>query len=237
MIWLVRRGPREAHHLAPFHPVIVCAKSRIARSEAGWTGDAAWVWSHERPSRIGGWLLERWNGFNVDYGHVVRPCRMPDGTDGAFVHEHTRREPWSILAGAVWWDDRRMPKWLAEGGAIYPPDRFTQQRVLDAIADDGASGFGRERPAHWPAPEPLQTWEIAGEPRIPNGASVAYTTGIGCYAQPAMGVVEALTATVELPNGRYQDEYLIRQSDGTTTRRWRHIIEKQNPDLVRDGAA
>ena len=148
-IYLIKRGPRPEHHKAPFHPVIICGKRRVAHWEAGWSGDAAWVWSHERSVRGGGWLLERWNGFNVDYGHVVRGLTLPDGTLAAFVHEHTNREPWPLISGAVWWDDKRMPAWLAEMGAVYPPDEFTQQRILDSIADDGASGWGREVPSHW----------------------------------------------------------------------------------------
>jgi hypothetical protein len=149
-VYLIKRGPKPSYHRAPFHPVIICAKRAVAKWEAGCTSDAAWVWSHERGARVGGWLLERWNGFDVDYGSVVHGIVMPDGTKAAFVHEHTGREPWPLLAGAVWWDNKRMPRWLRTAGAIYPPDEFTQQTILDTIANDGMSGFGRERPAHFP---------------------------------------------------------------------------------------
>ena len=42
-VYLIKRGPRPEHHRAPFHPVIVCGKRRVAKWQAGWTGDAAWV--------------------------------------------------------------------------------------------------------------------------------------------------------------------------------------------------
>jgi hypothetical protein len=235
-LYLIKRGPRPEHFRAPFHPVILCAKRAVAKWEAGWSGDASWVWSHERGTRAGGWLLERWNGFDIDYGHVVRGLTLPDGTEAAFVHEHTEREPWPLLRGAVWWHDKPMPAWLLDAGVTYPPDGFSQQRILDLIADDGASGFGRERPANWPVPAALKTWEVEDEARIPNGVRVEFTEGIGGDAKPADGVVAALTAKLELPNGRYMDEYTIRRADGSTTVRYRSFLEQQNPHAPRAGA-
>lgn len=152
-VYLIKRGPRPDYHKAPFHPVIVCGKRPVAKWQAGNTGDAAWVWSHERAYRGGGWLLERWNGFDVDYGHVVHSMTMPDGTESAFVHEHTGREPWPLLAGAVWWDNKPIPKWLAEAGVVYATDDFTQSVIVNDVANDG-SFFPRPRPAFWPSPTP-----------------------------------------------------------------------------------
>ena len=43
-LYLIKRGPRPEHHKAPYHPVILCDRKRIAKWEAGWTGDRAWVW-------------------------------------------------------------------------------------------------------------------------------------------------------------------------------------------------
>jgi hypothetical protein len=235
-VYLIKRGPREPHHRAPFHPVIICAKRGVAKWEAGWTGAAAWVWSHERGLRVGGWLLERWNGFDVDYGHVVRGVTMPDGTDAAFVHEHTGREPWPLLAGAVWWDDKSMPRWIADAGVVYAPDAFSQEAILRDISNDrqdrNASTMGVERPAFWPAPAPKQTWEVTGEARIPNGARVRFTEGIGCYSRPDTGEVIGLTATLELPNGRYDDLYRIRADDGREVQRSRGLVEQDNPSEV-----
>jgi hypothetical protein len=149
-VYLIKRGPRPEYHRAPFHPVIICGKRKVAKVEAGWTGDAAYVWEHERNWHGGGWLLARWKGFDVDYGHVVRACTMPDGSSAAFQHEMDA-EPWTLLNGAVWWDDKKMPEWLAKAGVVYPSDDFSQQSILDLIADDGAMGCRRNRPSHWPS--------------------------------------------------------------------------------------
>lgn len=161
-VYLVKRGPRPPYHRAPFHPVIICGKVKVAKWEAGSSRSASSVWEHERPHRGGGWLFARWKGFDIDYGGVVSSLTLPDGDEAAFVHEHTGREPWTLLAGAVWWDDKKIPAWLADAGVVYPPDSFTQQRILDDIASDGCSGFGRARPAHWP--EPIEV-ELEPTPR------------------------------------------------------------------------
>jgi hypothetical protein len=232
-VLLIKRGPAPTYHRAPYHRVIVCAKRHVGRWEAGWSGDSAWVWSHERGTRAGGWLIERWNGFDIDYGHVVRGFTLPDGTDAAFVHEHTGREPWTLLAGAVWWDDRKMPAWLLDAGVIYPPDAFSQQGILLAIGD---GNIRSEAPSHWPAAAPLQQWEVADESRIPNGTTVQFVEGIGCYEKPAVGIVTALTATVELPNGRYEDAYSLLRPDGTSTQRGRAYLERLNPRPRSSGA-
>lgn len=230
-VYLIKRGPKPGFHRAPYHPVIICAKKPVAKWEAGWTGDAAWLWSHERGVRGGGWLLERWNGFDVDYGHVVRGVAMPDGTPAAFVHESTGREPWTLLEGAVWWDDKKMPGWMEAAGVIYPPDNFTRQRVLDTTAGDGSSGFSREWPDFWPEPHPVVTVEVEGEPRIPNGETVSVTVGIGYDEHPTTGTVLALTRTTEWVNGGFET-YSLRLEDGSETARYRDLLERANPDKV-----
>lgn len=160
MIYLIKRGPKPEYHRAPFHPVIVCDNKRIAKWEAGWTGDRAWVWENHNPPH-GGLLIVKWEGLDVDYGHMVRACTLPDGRHTAFYHEHDHTEVWELYRGAVWWSHRVIPAWLAERGVVYPPDGFTQQRILDDVANDGSSGWLRPRPAHWP--EPTEAAEGKGE--------------------------------------------------------------------------
>lgn len=170
-MYLIKRGPRPDYHKAPFHPVIICAKKRVAKREAGSSSDRAWVWERFSTDVENGegFLLARWCGLDIDYGHVVHGFDLPDGTPAAFHHQHRSlgydrpgevgakflgysaepQEPWTLIRGAVWWDDKLMPPVLAKAGVVYPPDDFTQQVILDAIADDGCSGFGREIPKHW----------------------------------------------------------------------------------------
>jgi hypothetical protein len=101
-------------------------------------------------SLVAGWLLERWNGLDLDYGHLVREVGpLPDGSHTAFFHDRDS-EPWTLLRGAVWWDDRVLPKYLEKAGVVYSPDDFTRNVILDAVEDDGVSGFGREWPSYWP---------------------------------------------------------------------------------------
>lgn len=69
-----------------------------------------------------------------------------------------------------------MPQWLAELGVMYPSDDFTQQKILDTVAEIAdsrrfreqmreaepgtivmgfsVSGVRREIPSHWPQPSP-----------------------------------------------------------------------------------
>lgn len=150
-MYLIKRGPRPSYHVAPFHPVIICAKKRIAKVQAGCTGDKAWVWTRDTCCDDGlGFLLARWRGLDIDYGNVVHNVGpLPDGTHTGFFHER-KLEPWSLLFGAVWWDDKPLPEALAEWGVIYPPDEHSRQSILDHIANDGCSGFGRPEPSYWP---------------------------------------------------------------------------------------
>lgn len=151
-LYLIKRGPRPEYHRAPFHPVIICDRKRIAEWEAGNTGNAAWVWEKMSWSDDGwGWLLCRWNGFDVNYGHVAHSITMPDGTVAGLWRDYeSDYSVKDLIAGATWWSEKPMPEWLAKRGVKYPEDEFTQQSILDTAANDGASGFGRVPPKWWP---------------------------------------------------------------------------------------
>jgi hypothetical protein len=153
-LYLIRRQERPEYHKAPYHRVIICTQKRLAQWEIGTTDDHAWAWERlSSGTSGGGWLLVVWNGFPVDYGHVVHGMTMPDGAHAAFWRDY---EDWpegvrDLLPGAVWWSHRKMPAWLAERGVIYPPDQFTRQDILDHVADDGFSGStNRPEPDFWP---------------------------------------------------------------------------------------
>lgn len=150
-LYLIKRGPRPEHHNAPYHAVIICDRKRMAEGEAGDTGDGATVWKKEgwKDNRQG-WLLVRWRGFVIDFGHVVHSIPLPDGTRAGFWRDYEDElSVKDLLPGAIWWSDKPMPQWLEERGVIYPPDQFTQQSILDDLAQDGVSGFGRKIPAYW----------------------------------------------------------------------------------------
>lgn len=151
-LYLIKRGPKPDYHKAPFHPVIICAEKRLAKWEAGSTGDGAWVWEKESwTENHQGWLLCRWNGFDIDFGHVVHSIAMPDGTKAGFWRDYDNElSVKDLFPSAVWWSKRRMPEWLQGRGVVYAPDSFTQQHILDHTADDGSSGFGRALPSYWP---------------------------------------------------------------------------------------
>jgi len=148
-LYLIKRGPRPSYHKAMFHPVIICSRKHVAEWEVGATDARSWMWVRETSADDGaGFLIVRWNGLDIDYGHIVREVGpMPDGTLTAFFHPHeSKKEPWSLIKGAIWWDDREMPKMLKLRGCIYPPDDFSKSSILDKIADDGSTGGGNWRP-------------------------------------------------------------------------------------------
>ena len=152
-LYLVKRGPKPAYHRASFHPVVLCDIHRIAENEAGFSGEHAWVWSHCGIANRGfGWLIERWNGLDLDYGSVVHGFELPDGAHAGFwrISEDFPAGVRDLVSCATWWSTRRIPEWLLELGVKYPDDDFSQQWILDEIANDGVSGFGRNRPAFWP---------------------------------------------------------------------------------------
>jgi hypothetical protein len=154
-LWFIKRGPRPEHHRAPFHPAVICTRRYTAKWEAGWTGDRAWIWWHEGKEPYTGWLLERWQGLDIDYGGLVKCCKLPDGTQVGFFHRHRAlgydrpgekgathlgyseelQEPWSLLPGAVWWSDDPIPAWLVEAGVVLAEDDFTQQVIKEDAGD------------------------------------------------------------------------------------------------------
>jgi hypothetical protein len=152
-VWLIRGGFCN-------DGVIVCDRRNVAEDRAGWTGDGATVWAHDRSSAASGWLIHMWRGLQIDYGYLVRGCLLPDGTQTGFFHDRAA-EPWTLLDGATWWSDRRMPAWLIEAGVVYPSDHRTQQRVMDdnapisgtlgGIASFTLTGSGQNPiPEFWP---------------------------------------------------------------------------------------
>jgi hypothetical protein len=124
------------YNKAPWHPVILCDDRLVAMWEAGWSGDGAWVWSNENARAVGGWLLTRWNGLEIDYGHVVRGMTLPDGAHAGFYRAH---EIDPLLRGAVWWSTRPLPQWWAAHGVIVAFDDFSRESVMRTeryVADD-----------------------------------------------------------------------------------------------------
>lgn len=156
-LYLIKRGPRPAHHNAPYHEVIICDDRRTAEEEQGWTGSGATVWVKEgRKDNRHGWLLKRWLGLDIDYGHVVRGCELPADGSAGFWRDYEvddGRSVKDLLPGATWWSVQRMPEWLKDRGVVYPADYFTQQHILDQAAGDGVTGCGRHAPSYW-TPEP-----------------------------------------------------------------------------------
>jgi hypothetical protein len=151
-LFLVKRGPRPSHHRAPFHPVIISPSRNVARWEAGWTGDRAWIWSRASNEGGSGWLLDRWDGLDIDYGHIVRGCLLPGGVSAGIEHDR-RREPWTLVDRATWWSTRKPPAWLLEMGLRYPADAFSQETIRRVEADDGCTKLKWRhvlRPDFWP---------------------------------------------------------------------------------------
>lgn len=151
-LYLVKRGERPDYHKAPYHPVIICDKKRIALWESMGSDKHCWVWM--QPSGHGngaGWLLVKWNGLDVDYGVTVHRIVLPDGSEGGFWRDYPSPDGYigDLLPGAVWWSDKRLPEWLQQKGVVYPSDSHTQQVILDHINDDGCYGCGREIPDWW----------------------------------------------------------------------------------------
>ncbi len=143
-LYLIRRGPdfAKGYHasLVPdsAHRVIVCTRKHTARWEAGWTGDGATMWERPATDDGCGFLLIRWQGFDIDYWHLVRGGECPDGMPMGFCHpgnpEPAHRAVWDFLNGAIWWSSHFPPEWLIKRGVKVPTDQFTIDRI---IADDG----------------------------------------------------------------------------------------------------
>lgn len=136
-IYLIKRGPKSKSHKAPFHPVILCTRKHTAKWEAGATSDKCWVWTHDYGFEHSGWLLERWNGLDVDYGPVVNPIELPDGTKAAFFHDKGK-SPWILIKGAVWWSNHKIPTWIQDRGCLFVKDSFSIECIE---RDDGTCGL------------------------------------------------------------------------------------------------
>lgn len=154
MFYLIKRGSRPDYHKAPFHPYIICDNRRVATREVGPSSGQAWLWSC--CGEYEGWLLERWQGLDIDYGNVVYGFDLPDGSHAAFWRS-SRDWPDGVrdlIAQAIWWSNKRIPAWLLAEGVKYSPDYFTQQRIQDIIANDNLMGGNRRLiPDHWPQAE------------------------------------------------------------------------------------
>jgi hypothetical protein len=157
-LYLIQRRPKPDWEKAPYHQQIVCDRDRVMRAECGPSSELATVWKKHTSVMDGqGWLLTRWSGLEIDYGLVVHSYVLSDGkTRTGFWRDYP--DQYSIqhlLNGAVWWSPRPLPDWLALKGVIYPPDAFSQQWILDVLANDGVSGVAQIRrfPACWPKVE------------------------------------------------------------------------------------
>lgn len=140
-LYLIERGPDFARNFHPSlipdsaHPVIVCTRKHTAKWEAGWTGDGANIWERPAANDGCGFLLTRWRGFDIDYGHLVRGGTCPDGMSMGFVHpgnpEPQHRRVWNLLDGAIWWSEHVLPDWLAARGVKLPTDRYTLESIIE----------------------------------------------------------------------------------------------------------
>lgn len=154
-LYLLKRGPRPAHHNAPFHQVIICSQKWIARWEAHDSNEPAWIWENEDVKEPrGGWLLVRWMGFDIDYGGLVKGITLPDGTQAAFWrdYEHpTTPNVINILSGAVWWTAKKpIPAYLVQKGVVYPSDEFTRQRIITSEQEGDPSKFTEWKRVDYP---------------------------------------------------------------------------------------
>jgi hypothetical protein len=133
-LYLIKRGPRPDIHKMPYHQVIICASKKVAKWEAGYSSDQAWVWTREGHIDNGfGWLLERWNGLDIDYG-VVHNFELPDGTHAAYWRNN-ERWPEGIqgqLEEAIWWSTKPIPAWLIERGVKLPDDEHSLLAIQHA---------------------------------------------------------------------------------------------------------
>lgn len=141
-LYLIQRGPKygEGWHpsLVPnsVHSVIVCTRRKAAKWQAGWTGDGAIVWERTTAQPSGeGFLLTRWNGLDIDYGHLVRGGLLLDGFHMGFYHPNNpeHRRCWDLLDGAVWWSTSILPDWLEKRGVRLPTDEHTIESIVSDL--------------------------------------------------------------------------------------------------------
>lgn len=138
---LIERGPKPEHHRAPWSPVIICTAKHTANWEVGDSNAQSSLWSLPASEVGGGWLLERYKGFNIDYGSQVKLINLWDGTVAGFAHDRNDK-PFTLLKGAVWWSYDEMPEWLREAGVVYPSDEWTKSMIRK---DLGSCRLGQSR--------------------------------------------------------------------------------------------
>ena len=117
--------------------VTLCTREDVAKQMAGATDERSWMW-HSEGQDHGGLLLVRWQGLDIDYGHVVRRMPLPNGDERAFDHPNRHPETWELFNGAVWWSPRRMPAWVEKRGATYPAEGYLRHLVEDYGGWDGS---------------------------------------------------------------------------------------------------
>jgi len=129
-VYLILRSDKPKHHNAPYHSVILCSRKHIAKWEAGDSSDKATVFTKNNDPHEG-FLMERYKGFDIDYGHIVKLIDLfDDEMKSGFHHPHTTNT-WELLKGATWWSYDKLPQWLIDRGVTYPEDNFTKRRILD----------------------------------------------------------------------------------------------------------
>lgn len=138
-LYLIQRGPQPRYQKVAFHPVIICDRKRVAVVEMGMSDDRANVWvGVDNPQHSHGWILRRWRGLDIDYGHTGYSFDLFDGTKAGIYRDYDNEcTVKHLFAGAIWWSDKQIPAWLVEKGVLYPSDNFSQMQILDTLADDG----------------------------------------------------------------------------------------------------
>lgn len=126
-VFLIKRGDKPTWHNAPYHAAIMCDDRHVAQWQAGGTRGGATVWEHANSNDGSGWLIVKWRGLDIDYGHNITSSELPDGSKSGFYH---RPFPDDLLKGCVWWSTRPLPKWLAERGVSLVPDRFSLDEIM-----------------------------------------------------------------------------------------------------------
>ena len=149
VLYFIKRQPRPDYHKAPYHRFIICTLAHTAKWEAGDSTARSCVWTRNAMNDGCGWLWRRWNGFDIDYGHIVKSVTLPNGKRVAFIHPHLHAEPWSLLVNAIWWSLHDLPTWLDERGVRLPTDEFTIGNIRDDSGTCLLSESKRKRLELW----------------------------------------------------------------------------------------
>jgi hypothetical protein len=133
--YLILRGPKGEHHNAPFHPVILCTRKHTAEWESKRTKEGATVWVNMAPNTAywGNWLLVKYKGYDIDYGHLAHYFTLFDGKDSREVSDREYIEP--LLRNAIWWSYDEMPEFVRELGVRYAEDQFTKDWIWEDLGD------------------------------------------------------------------------------------------------------